>query len=431
MAFFLFNAGVAVSRGLLFARGPMRRSLNISAATFSATIVRELVLLAPMALAASGCLKLNGLFESSGSASQRDSNTGSTASEHPAKTSHTQAKSGVGATAQAEGNSPTTKGAQGKHGESNTSSSGTDQPSSSAQGPQTHGSSESDAGQESGSGSDVRFDLGTVPNPGGKQELLACEIDFLFVVDNSSSMESEQLKLTDSVPEFIHTLQRTTPQGKDLHIGVVTTDKFEASPEGCRFVGALLSQVEKRVVQSDGTEKRVLEKCGPYQSGLNFMTQEDELSRTFGCAARPGTFGAPDERQVGALLGALDPNNGKAGGCNQGFIREKALLVVVFVTDADVGFDKGTPAQWHEKVLAIKGNDPNKAVVVSIVAPPTNVCDPGDSSISIGDGLIDFTQQFGDRGIVGDVCSPNYRSSFKKATQVIDFACEELQHPAR
>lgn len=288
-----------------------------------------------------------------------------------------------------------------------------------------------DPGDEEDPGAGAKFDLGAMPEgKKDKGEERPCEIDFLFVVDNSISMDRKQVNLINSVPKFIKTMMETEKElEKDYHIGVVTTDAYEHSPAQCRFLGGLVSQVELEKKQPNGTTDRKLTKCGPYKTGRNYMTHEDDLNRSFACAARPGRFGSAKEEQIGALIQAIDPKQGKAGKCNQGFIRDEALLVAVIISDEDAQYEQGGPAQWREKILAAKGNDEKKVVIVSIVVPKKNVCDPQDKLNQEGTEIIEFTKSFGKRGFVGDVCSPNYDPIFKEALGIIDFACGEMIEP--
>lgn len=284
----------------------------------------------------------------------------------------------------------------------------------------------------------TKFDLGAMPKvEKNKGELRPCEIDFLFVVDNSISMEKEQAGLASAVPKFIKTMMESKPKNPDLpkleknyHIGVVTTDEYEHNKEGCRFLGGLVTQVERETKQPNGTTKRELLHCGPFKSKRNYMSQDDDLSRTFDCAARPGISGSIKERQIGALLAAVDPKNAGPGRCNEGFLREEGLLVAVIISDEDAIYEDGGPEQWRERLLKIKGGDEKKVVIVSIVVPKDNMCGPSDTMAVFGDKIIEFTRSFSNRGFVGDVCSPSYTDIFSKAVGIIDFACGELVEPA-
>lgn len=292
------------------------------------------------------------------------------------------------------------------------------------------GSDDKDPGEEDDAEPETKFDLGAMPEPEKKNdENRPCEVDFLFVVDNSISMDKKQINLINSVPKFIKTMLGPKERPKDFHIGVVTTDAYEHSPQQCRFLGGLVSQVEMEVKKPGKPAIKELTKCGPYSTGLNYMTHEDDLYRSFACAARPGRMGSAKEKQIGALLGAIESKNGAKGRCNEGFLRSEALLVAVMITDEDAQYEQGGPQDWKNKILAAKGNDPRKVVVVSIVVPKKNQCDPGDVLAQEGEDIIKFTELFEKRGFVGDVCSPNYEPIFNKAIGVIDFACGELLDP--
>lgn len=297
--------------------------------------------------------------------------------------------------------------------------------------PKDDASPEQDPGeQEDGPAPDSssKFDLGVMPEAEKKKdegELRPCEIDFLFIVDNSISMEAKQRNLIASVPKFIDTMMNSTELEKDFHIGVVTTDRYEYNSRQCQFLGGLVTQVRSKVNPSDTLPKE--RKCGPYKSGRNYMTHEDDLKRSFACAARPGVMGSVEEKQIGALFGAVDPKNGTAGKCNEGFVRDEALLVAVVITDENDLMQQGSPKEWHEQLIKLKGNDPKKVVVVSIVVPEKNSCT--DPFAQVSTKILEFTRLFEKRGFIGDVCEPDYEPLFKKAIGVIDFACGELVEP--
>lgn len=284
-----------------------------------------------------------------------------------------------------------------------------------------------DSGEDSGPLPSVKFDQGAMPEPkeNGSGELRPCEIDFLFVVDNSISMEAKQRSLIRSVPKFIDTMLTSNDLEKDFHIGVVTTDAYVHNSEKCQSLGGLVTRVKSKVNPSDSLPE--LRECGPYKTGRAYMTHEDDLKRSFGCAARPGVMGDINEQQIGALFAAVDPKNGGKGSCNEGFVRKEALLVAVIITDENDLMQKGSPEDWHKQLIQYKGGDSKKVVVVSVVVPEKNVCK--DSMSQVSTKIIDFTQRFEKRGFVADVCEDDYDPIFKEAIDVIDFACGQLVDP--
>ena len=290
-----------------------------------------------------------------------------------------------------------------------------------------------DSGDDDSENSGHKFDLDTLPD--FEPEARPCAIDFLFVIDNSGSMEDEQQNLADSVPEFIKTVQSEIENLDDYHIGVVVTDDSFANVDGCNELGGL-------VVQTQG-QNSSNQNCGPYANGLNFMTPEDDLTEAFTCAAKPGTGGRPNEVPIDAMLEALSDPLGQPGRCNEGFLRDEALLVTIIITDEEDDHEfgledfgsAGDPPDWHERLLKIKGGDPRRIVVLGLIGTEApNECDPlvepdqqvPDTGAQISRRLISFIEMMGDRGFVGDVCAENYDPFFEDAISVIDLACQDL-----
>lgn len=281
-------------------------------------------------------------------------------------------------------------------------------------------------------GTQPKFDLGMTPD--AELEKKPCAIDFLFVVDNSGSMADEQENLRRSVPDFIHTVKHEVKSLEGYHIGVTVTDHNWGNPKECRKIGALVTRT--RGAQSSNKV------CGPYAEGHNYMTQKDDLQTAFGCASKPGIGGRGDERPIDAIRGALSEELLKPGQCNAGFLRKDALLVVTLITDEEddhidpsLPGSAGDPPQWYKDLLAAKGNDPRKIVVLGLIGTEDSKCTElvgadkaalGNSGAQISKRLQSFVQMFGKRGFVGDVCAPNYGPFFKKAVSVIDAACDEL-----
>ena len=170
---------------------------------------------------------------------------------------------------------------------------------------------------------------------GGGYELVAdtptlpiTAIDILFVVDDSSSMRQEQLVVADRFQAFIDDLEERTDVPLDLHIGVVSTNlgagetsdpKCEGDGDGARLLGP-----------PDGATC-----AGPDGAyivhGETINYPEGQLADTFGCIALRGSGGCGFEQPLESMRRALDgsvPENG-------GFLRDDALLMVVFAIDED------------------------------------------------------------------------------------------------
>jgi hypothetical protein len=70
-----------------------------------------------------------------------------------------------------------------------------------------------------------------------------------------------------------------------------------------------------------------------------------------------------------ALIAALKPKINAEGGCNAGFLREDALLVVAFINDFNDTESKSWPYQQYDAIIAAK-KDPNAVVMLGVVPQP-------------------------------------------------------------
>lgn len=254
----------------------------------------------------------------------------------------------------------------------------------------------------------------------------ACpRIDFLFVIDDSGSMETYQANLIANFPRFVEGIENTLDYVDDYHVGVITTDAYAFNVDGCRHALSAL------VVATDsGT-------CGPYATGHNFMTRADDLSLAFGCAAKVGVDGDAYERPMAALVEAIQDPLGDPGLCNEGFLRDDSLLVVVILTDEADGkypvldpeadypgtTSPGGPAVWFDAIVDARGGDESRIVVVSLLHYAPGPCPPPTEfhdGVNIGEFTVKFTH-----GFFGGICEPDYGPIFDQAVEVVRTACEE------
>jgi hypothetical protein len=272
------------------------------------------------------------------------------------------------------------------------------------------------------------FDLGATPDLGGPQ---GCEaVDFLFVIDDSLSMFEHQQNLVANFPAFIEGIQSTLVNVETYQVGVIATDAYPYNPGPCILMGALVTSTE------DGGPESSDMICGPYAEGWSYMTEVDDLEQTFGCAAQVGTMGNGFERPMEAMVETVSRTLGDPGECNEGFIRDEALLVVVVITDEYDGegdpeaanptrepaTSVGTPESWYDAVVAAKNDHPENAVALALVNYAGGPCPPSDLGHD-GANIVAWVEQFGDNGFLGGICEPDYGPIFRQATSVIEDAC--------
>jgi hypothetical protein len=261
------------------------------------------------------------------------------------------------------------------------------------------------------------FDLGLVPDMPPSAENGCSKVDFLFVIDNSSSMAPYQINLVSNFPGFIDGIQATLDNVDSYQVGVVTTDAYQYNVAGCQQLSSL-------VVQTGGNQSSNMA-CGPYDDGHNFMTENDDLAGSFSCAATVGSGGSGNEQPQAALVGAVERVHGGVGECNEGFIRDDALLVIVYIGNENDN-SPTTPMASYEAVVAAKLDIPENVVVMSITDFPGNACGGFGGSVE----MTNFTMLWGKNGVLVPFCEPDYGPFFEDAIDIIDVACENYTPPA-
>ena len=271
----------------------------------------------------------------------------------------------------------------------------------------------------------VYFDLGMLPDA-PMNEMQCTKVDFMFVIDNSGSMSSYQAQLVSNFPNFIGGIQDSLEDVSSYHVGVITTDAYTYNIAGCNNLSSLVVQT------GGGSSSNAV--CGPYADGDNFMTENDDLANTFSCAAQVGTSGSGTEFPMQAIVEATQEVDGGPGQCNEGFLRDDALLVIVIITDeADGPIDPkthspGDAMSWYDDVVAARGGIPENIVVMSFVNYMGGPCPPG-SGYDDGQDIVDFTMMFGKNGFVAGICEADWGPLFQQGIAVIDNACENYIPP--
>jgi hypothetical protein len=261
------------------------------------------------------------------------------------------------------------------------------------------------------------FDLGPIPDMPPSMKNGCSKVDFLFVIDNSSSMGPYQVNLVSNFPAFIDGIQNTLDNVDSYQVGVITTDAYTYNVAGCQQLSSL-------VVQTGGNQSSNMA-CGPYDDGYNFMTQNDDLASSFSCAATVGSGGSGNEQPQAALVGAVQRIHGGIGECNEGFIRDDALLVIVYMGNENDN-SPTTPMASYDAVVEAKLDIPENVVVMSITDFPGNPCGGFGGSVE----MTNFTMLWGENGVLVPICEPDYGPFFEDSIDIIDVACENFIPPA-
>ena len=299
---------------------------------------------------------------------------------------------------------------------------------------------------DNGDTSPTLFDLGSVEGGSVTGTESGCgRVDFLFVIDNSVSMEDNQAALVGAFPGFIAAIQDNLEAGSDYHILVTDTDAwgrcdtvngFDGIDPGSATCNNYINTtpfVECDAVRGAG----VVHPAGQFATnapcvlaGANryILPTEPDLDAAFACVATVGVAGNSSERPMESMIAALSPELNGVGACNAGFLRDDALLVIAFVSDDPNYEDTGAPAEWYQAVVDAKLGDPNSVVVLGLT-PAWDTC-PGAGDPN-GAHWAEFIEMWGVHGIHGSVCgtAEEYVEFFQSAVATIDQACDDYVPP--
>lgn len=215
------------------------------------------------------------------------------------------------------------------------------------------------------------------------------QVDILWVVDNSNSMQLEQSLLATGFKSFADELENTN---SNFHLGVITTDFDYDDPERGRLLG------NPAVITADTPD---------------YVTVFEER-------AQVGLNGSNKEKGLEAAEFALSPT--MTTGPNAGFLRDDANLLVVIVSDEDDCSDKGSLANEDSEAcysdrdrLVPTGTFVNSfrslkdradKVRVSAIVGPENATAICDQSTVPGRRYTEVAQQT--QGISGSICETDW-----------------------
>lgn len=290
------------------------------------------------------------------------------------------------------------------------------------------------------------YDLGTNIDVGsGKPPGCDDKIDFLFVMQQDSKLPENRVKFIAAFPDFIDTIQDRFA-GFDVHIMVVDSDWDwgidDCEEEGCLatnnngckigdyFIpdypcGIYYSEIMKDpcnltlgagVTFNAGYEAANVP-C-KLDGGRRYITQDQtDLKETFACMASVGQNGG---LRVGRpALKAVSPKLNAEGGCNAGFLRDDALLMITWMATGDDLDSEGTPQDWADAIFAAKHGNKDAVIMLGI---------GGDEDDPPSARLLQFLARFplSVREYIG---AASYGPAFAKAVTLIDEACQGFVPP--
>jgi hypothetical protein len=309
------------------------------------------------------------------------------------------------------------------------------------------GGSSSGSSGEAGSGNDGIG--GEFIGGGGAADDGCDKVDFLFIIDNSVSMQDQQTALISSFPAFMNTIQATLNAGSNYHIMVADTDDWGRCTAANCQTGDMSADTlcvapdngYACTTQFDTCDKQIgagvvhpagkgatNAPCTIY-GGQRYMVEgEPDLPGTFACMAQVGLAGHPAERPMDSLVAAMSVGLNAPAGCNSGFLRKDAILVVTFISDDPNYEDADGPQEWYDAVVAAKDGNAD-AVVVLGLTPNFDGCQ-NSAPQPKGSQWSEFVALWGDHGLEASVCNLDYAPFFEQAVAIIDEACDDFVPPS-
>ncbi len=274
----------------------------------------------------------------------------------------------------------------------------------------------------------------------GPQQPEGCKgkIDFLFVISAESTMKFAQERLLASFPGFMKAIEEQLPDF-DVHIlsaedGYWLQKDCKLCEEGCDpngsppLCGAVLELCDKKsgaggtFPSGEGASNR---RC-KLASGARYIdSSEPDRTEAFTCIAQLGVGGDSNtaERMVNALEGPVD--------CNDGFLRDDALLVVTLIQDNYDQQSLGTVESWKKALNDAKGGD-DDAFALLVLSTDIDVgyqqlCWPNEYN-EIKNPLRLLANSV-EHGFIGSICAPSYEPFFAETVASLVTLCEDFVPP--
>ncbi|MCA9720778.1 MAG: hypothetical protein KC468_39310, partial [Myxococcales bacterium] len=203
------------------------------------------------------------------------------------------------------------------------------------------------------------FTSGDHPDFGDSDGPVGCggKIDFLFLISRRAHMAPKQAALSASLPGFISTI-KSKFDDFDVHIMVVGAEPagwgIAACEEACwddnlqscepdgpsdypcwAYAGNELTACDQAFgagVTFPAGFQSTNERCDLAGGNRYIIDEEPDLETAFECVSRLGVLDKNGTLPGLAIEYALSPESLGPGGCNEGFIRDDALLVLTIVT---------------------------------------------------------------------------------------------------
>jgi MYXO-CTERM domain-containing protein len=182
-------------------------------------------------------------------------------------------------------------------------------------------------------------------------------VDILFMIDDSSSMTSMQLKLGQQIQSFVGALDALPGGFPDVHVAVVSSDL--GAPGDSTFAIGCTAVGDRGAFRVDGpvcTSGATLEPGSTFVSNVGGVANySGNLADVLSCILLLGSNGCGFEHQLAAVTRALGADGAAPPAENAGFLRRDAELAIILLTNED---DCSAPAD----TLLYSSNGSNQSI---------------------------------------------------------------------
>ncbi|HRI07613.1 MAG TPA: hypothetical protein PKW35_07335, partial [Nannocystaceae bacterium] len=153
---------------------------------------------------------------------------------------------------------------------------------------------------------------------------------------------------------------------------------------------------------------------------LRYITADTpDLTGTFECLARVGASGY--NKLGDALVGAMNPWITKPGGCNDGFIRDDALLMVTIIGEEDSpggAESQGTWQEWMQATVDRKNGNLDAIVMFGLISSDPTCIGTKDPDARLCKMIPNFPHH-----VLRSLTTPDYGPVFDEAAALALDAC--------
>jgi hypothetical protein len=287
------------------------------------------------------------------------------------------------------------------------------------------------------------FDVGLPPDfdlpPVGCQG----KIDFLFVIESWYAMKDAQDKLQAAFKSFTDMIGEEFAEF-DYHIMVVDTagplmvktcedcymcigctmpgcgDFGGPLDYPCDYVPSACDITRGAGVVVTGNFDASNQPCELFGGHRYIIKGEPDLAGTFKCIASLGQ-GPKTPVAAQAMMAALAPDM-LHGGCNDGFLRDDALLAVIELTGQGDDGSPGTPQSWYDALVTAKhGNE--DAVVILAFSGDEDQPEPKCEGPDWGSYAQFEFAELAAHGLWESICADSYIPALEKTAEMILEQC--------